>query len=246
MIGKGELRFPYDQASGPITATKDAFTRDLAEVQRWMNWVNEQVATYNSSLESSVRGQIVARRADLTRTQGELSSLGFRVRAARPEPVTPVVDNTGPTKEVKRVTARAKARKTYDVALSFAGEDREYVAKVAEELKRLGLEVFYADDERVSLWGKDLAEQLADVYGKDARYVVLFLSKHHVAKAWPTHERRVALSRLLQGESGRILPVRFDNTEVPGLPTTIAFLDLRVLSPSKLAELIRQKVDHGE
>jgi hypothetical protein len=31
----------------------------------------------------------------------------------------------------------------YDVCLSFAGEDRAYVAKVAQRLKALGIRVFY-------------------------------------------------------------------------------------------------------
>jgi hypothetical protein len=42
------------------------------------------------------------------------------------------------------------------------------------------------------------------------------------------------------------LPVRFDDTEIPGLAPTIGYLDARVLTPSKLAELIRQKLDSGE
>ena len=31
----------------------------------------------------------------------------------------------------------------YDVCLSFAGEDRDYVDKVAEELRAAGVRVFY-------------------------------------------------------------------------------------------------------
>ena len=42
----------------------------------------------------------------------------------------------------------------YDVALSFAGEDRPYVQQVAQRLVESGIKVFYDDFEKVDLWGK--------------------------------------------------------------------------------------------
>jgi len=46
----------------------------------------------------------------------------------------------------------------YDVALSFAGEQRWYVDVVNSELKAFGISTFYDDDSQVELWGKDLNE----------------------------------------------------------------------------------------
>lgn len=83
------------------------------------------------------------------------------------------------------------------------------------------------------------------IYGRDARFTVIFASRYYAAKARPNHEKSYALARLLAGDKGRILPVRFDDTEVLGLPGTIGYLDLRVLTPEQLAELIRQKIDLG-
>jgi hypothetical protein len=40
----------------------------------------------------------------------------------------------------------------YDVALSFAGENRAYVEKVAASLKDHGIRIFYDDYEKVTLW----------------------------------------------------------------------------------------------
>lgn len=56
----------------------------------------------------------------------------------------------------------------------------------------------------------------------------------------------IALSSQLLSRQRGILPVRFDETEIPGLPPTIGYLDLRVLTPEKLVELIRQKSDTEE
>ena len=47
----------------------------------------------------------------------------------------------------------------WDVALSFAGAQREYVERVAAALKARGVRCFYDADEQVRLWGKNLAEE---------------------------------------------------------------------------------------
>src|SRR5262245_39904870 len=48
------------------------------------------------------------------------------------------------------------AMRQYDVCLSFAGEDRDYVKRVAEELHRRQVRVFYDQFEISHLWGKNL------------------------------------------------------------------------------------------
>ena len=49
----------------------------------------------------------------------------------------------------------------YDVVLSFAGEDRDYVESVANELHRRHISVFYDHNEQSILWGKDLQPYVA-------------------------------------------------------------------------------------
>jgi hypothetical protein len=66
----------------------------------------------------------------------------------------------------------------YDVCLSFAGEQRPYVEKVADALLASGLRVFYDGCETASLWGKDLYEHLDSIYSNAARYCVLFVSQN--------------------------------------------------------------------
>jgi hypothetical protein len=130
----------------------------------------------------------------------------------------------------------------YDVALSFAGEQRAYVSKVAAALREMGIRPFYDDYEQASLWGKDLYEHLDWVYQKAARYCVLFASDDYAKKVWATHERRSAQARALRSAEEYFLPARFDDTEIPGLRSTVAYVDLRSTSPRKLAKLISQKL----
>lgn len=89
---------------------------------------------------------------------------------------------------------------SYDVALSFAGEQRAYVEKVAAALRRRGIRPFYDDYEQAVLWGKDLYEHLDWVYQKAARYCVLFASEAYARKVWTTHERRSAQARALSSD----------------------------------------------
>jgi len=62
----------------------------------------------------------------------------------------------------------------YDVCLSFAGEQRDYVEMIARGPKQHGLRVFYDEDETASLWGKDLSEHLDHIYREASRYCVIF------------------------------------------------------------------------
>ena len=132
--------------------------------------------------------------------------------------------------------------KQFDVALSFAGEDREYAEKVAFTLRRMGIRVFYDKYERVTLWGKDLYVHLMDIYQNKARYTIIFCSKHYAKKLWTDHERKSAQARAFKSSKEYILPARFDDTEIPGILDTTGYLDLNEYSPEEFAEVVKEKV----
>lgn len=143
---------------------------------------------------------------------------------------------------INAIKGKAVSHAEYEVALSFAGEDREYVADVAAELQRAGVKVFYDKYEKASLWGRDLYGHLSDVYSRASEYTVIFISEHYARKLWPNHERRSAQSRALGERREYILPARFDDTEVPGILPTTGYVDLRELSPRELAALLLEKL----
>ncbi|MCO1655510.1 TIR domain-containing protein [Pseudonocardia humida] len=131
----------------------------------------------------------------------------------------------------------------YDVALSYAGEDREYVEAVAAHLREHDVRVFYDGYEPASLWGKDLYEHLSEVYEHSARFCVMFISEHYAEKVWPNHERKSAQSRALAASQEYVLPARFDDTSVPGVLPTVAWQDLRTQTPEQFGDLIIRKLD---
>lgn len=130
----------------------------------------------------------------------------------------------------------------YQVALSFAGEERDYVETVARYLHARSIAVFYDGFETVELWGHSGAEAFDDAFARQSAYVVMFISAAYVSKAWPRHERRSALSRMIQEQREHILPVRFDDSDVPGLPADTIHLSARDYTPAQLAGMIARKL----
>ncbi len=133
----------------------------------------------------------------------------------------------------------------YDVGLSFAGEQRDYVRRVAEDLQYRGLRVFYDENEEDHLWGKNLLDYLSELYLKRCRYCIIFASAEYAAKMWPNLERQSAQARDITAAGEYILPVRFDDTEIPGLLPTVYYQDARKKSPEKIAGLFAQRIGHA-
>lgn len=146
-----------------------------------------------------------------------------------------------PVRDTGSVNSPGDATYEFDVALSFAGEDRAFVQEVASALKERGLRPFYDEDFATQMWGEDLYDYLDDVYRQRARFTVIFVSRHYVAKPWTNHERQSAQARALESATVYVLPVRLDDADLPGLRSTVSYLDGRSLTPSDLASAIADK-----
>jgi hypothetical protein len=133
-------------------------------------------------------------------------------------------------------------KQEYDVALSFAGEDREYADLLARILKDADVSVFYDLFETASLWGKDLFQHFAEIYKSKARFCVVFVSKHYKQTKWTIHELQNAQARLFTERSEYILPIRLDDTELPGLNETIGYIDLHKTGLAAVAEALLEKL----
>jgi HEAT repeat protein len=130
----------------------------------------------------------------------------------------------------------------YDVTVSFAGEDRPVVEQFVKLLVEAGYRVFYDAWEQHNLWGKDLYQYLDAIYRQAASYCVVFISENYTRKAWTTHELRSAQARAFDQRSEYILPLRLDDSELPGLPPTTAYFDLRRHSVEEAAALLVKKL----
>lgn len=134
----------------------------------------------------------------------------------------------------------------FDFGLSFAGEDRKYAERLAEILKAEHIRVFYDKDEQAELWGQDLYQQFQQIYGRDCRFFIPFISANYVSKRWPKHELKQAQARDFKSDAEYILPVRIDDTELPGLNETTGYIDLRKTTIEGVAQLCLAKLVRDE
>jgi formylglycine-generating enzyme required for sulfatase activity len=134
----------------------------------------------------------------------------------------------------------------FDVAISFAGEDRRHAKALADILIQYGLTVFYDEYRQAELWGKNLNLYLADVYAKRSKCVVILLSRHYAQKVWPVHELKSALSNAIRQSAEYILPVRLDDTTIPGINPDIAYLRCPPLNVGEIAENVLAKLGRSE
>ena len=133
---------------------------------------------------------------------------------------------------------------SYDVAISFAGEDRKFAEAIATGLREAGVNVFYDNFYASELWGEDLSVSLRKVYHEASRFCIMVISAPYVEKMWTNFKRQQAIERLVK-QKGRayILPVRLDgySDEVPGLSGLIGFLSVDSSQPDMVVDAFLKK-----
>jgi|LGVE01.1.fsa_nt_gb hypothetical protein len=133
----------------------------------------------------------------------------------------------------------------YDLAISFAGEDRKHARHIADRLGENGLNIFFDEYFRGDLWGKDLYRHLSRVYTSEAKYCLILVSKSYESKLWTNHELRSAQARALNEKTKEyILPLLIDDTKLDGLLSTIGYLDLRDFTYDEIVSYLLEKIGY--
>ncbi len=109
----------------------------------------------------------------------------------------------------------------YDIALSFAGEDRVYAHALHDGLQNLGHTVFYDEAEQHRFLGKDIKGYLGPIYESGSRYVVAVFGEMYGRKVWTMFEasqyqNRIADGKLIPIWSVKVPPEPFDVTRKIG------------------------------
>jgi TIR domain len=136
----------------------------------------------------------------------------------------------------------SQMNKKYDIAISFAGKDRSTAEDIAKILVSKGIQVFYDNFENADLWGKDLYEYLTHIYKDNSKYCLMLLSESYKEKVWTTHERKAAQARAFKESQEYILPIRLDDTDIPGILETTGYIDIRSKSIQEICDLIETKL----
>lgn len=133
-------------------------------------------------------------------------------------------------------------RYQYDIALSFAGEDRAFVETLLNELEKREIKVFYDMKFQSHLVGSDLIEELYKIYSTESRYCGMVISESYRDKVWTQFERRTAQERALRSRGyGYMIPIRIDNTPLPGFHNTVGYVRAEE-GPERIANIIAEKL----
>ncbi|RZZ85027.1 TIR domain-containing protein [Pseudoxanthomonas winnipegensis] len=112
----------------------------------------------------------------------------------------------------------------FDIAISFAGENRALAKHLAEQFIALDYQVFYDENFEANYLGTAWSKQFTRIFGEASRYVLCLLDEHHQAKIWPTFEREVFVPRIQKGE---VIPVYLDDTPIVGIPKDIVGIQFK-------------------
>lgn len=154
--------------------------------------------------------------------------------ATEPPPPVPQAAPTPPPAEHER----------YDLAFSFAGEDRRYVRLTKLACDARGLVVMYDEDLSTHWWGRDYIAEQRLIFGQRTRFVVPFISRHYFTKAIPRDEFRAAMWAGINRSGDYVLPVLLGDVSVPAeqLPPQIGYLRASEYPPERLAAKLAEKV----
>ena len=145
--------------------------------------------------------------------------------------------------EINQSNILKSVETNFDVALSFADEDRETAEKIAVKLKNKGFKVFYDNFYKMELVGKDLSKIFHRIYSKNSKYVIIFISKHYSIKDWSNFEFEIALEESKTRKKEFILPIKLDDSIVQGLKRTIGYIDFKKEGIDGIVRILVEKIN---
>jgi uncharacterized protein YrzB (UPF0473 family) len=130
---------------------------------------------------------------------------------------------------------------SYDVVLSFAGEDRNYAEELAQKLKEKGIKVFYDNWNISSLWGENLYAYLSKKYSDSSLFCVTIISRSYCKKKWTMHELEFIQEREFNGDV-YWLPLLLEDVDVPGLAVTRGRINSTEHSIDEIVQYLCEKI----
>lgn len=103
----------------------------------------------------------------------------------------------------------------YDIALSYATENKDIADMVYHYLKAENIHAFFAEspEAQTVLSGQNQREIFYRIFGVEAEYAALFVTKDYVAKKVPMEEASIAFSK--HHGDGKVIPIYLDGTPLP-------------------------------
>ena len=132
----------------------------------------------------------------------------------------------------------------FKIALSFPGEHRSFVEQVASKLAHeVGrYQVLYDRYYEAEFARPDLDTYLQRLYHDESELIAVFLCADYERKEWCGLEWRAVRDLIKKRKASTVMPLRFDNTEIPGLFSIDGYVWIDKRTPEQIADLILQRM----
>jgi small GTP-binding protein len=147
-----------------------------------------------------------------------------------------------------QASAQTMSAKRFRIALSFAGEKRDFVEKVASLLAaKFGEDAILYDKFHEAEFARyNLGIYLPKLYSAESELIVPVLCKDYDHKRWTGWEWIHIYSLLTKQDGHRVMPCRFDNADADGLTPASGFIELDQKTPEQAAKLILERLALNE
>ena len=82
-----------------------------------------------------------------------------------------------------------------------------------------------------------------NIYRRESRFCVIFVSTAYADGMWTQHERRSAVARTMNERGGEyILPIKIDDAELAGVAPTLGYLSIDNYPIDKIAAMLAEKL----
>src|ERR1039458_6041579 len=127
--------------------------------------------------------------------------------------------------------------KRFRVALSFPGDHRARVERIAEALAaNLGRDKVLYDQWHAAEFARpNLDVYLPKLYNDESDLLVFFISKEYNAKEWCGLEWRAGLDLIKRKQNRRLMLLRLDDAEIPGLYSIDGYFDISSMPDADVA-----------
>jgi tetratricopeptide (TPR) repeat protein len=134
--------------------------------------------------------------------------------------------------------------KRFEVALSFPGEHRDFVQQIANHLAgKVGRgRVLYDKFYEAEFARPNLDTHLQRLYHDESELIAVFLCADYERKEWCGLEWRAIRDLIKKRQASSVMPLRFDDTEIPGLFSIDGYVSIGNREPREVADLIVQRM----
>jgi hypothetical protein len=119
-------------------------------------------------------------------------------------------------------------RLEFDVAISFAGEDRAAAGQLADAIRARTMSVLLDDYDATQKPGTDILTHIGEIFRTRAWCCLLLFSRHYPLAQWTEAEQTSVQQHALRDAEQYILPVRLADLDKNSMESVAALVEAKL------------------